>query len=79
MNILNGFSRITIDPAVMGGKACIRGIRIPVSLVLKLVASGMTIAEILKEYPDLESEDIRESLQYAAWLASEETISVEGA
>ena len=66
------FERITFDPHVMGGRACIRGMRITVSLVVNLVANGMTTDEILSEYPDLEAEDIRESLQYAASLASEE-------
>jgi uncharacterized protein (DUF433 family) len=66
------FERITSDPQVMGGRACIRGMRITVSLVVNLVANGMTAEEILKEYPDLEPEDIRQALQYAASLAREE-------
>ena len=66
------FERITFDPHLMGGRACIRGMRITVSLVVNFVANGMTTAEILAEYPDLEAEDIREALQYAASLASEE-------
>ena len=66
------FERITFNPHVMAGRACIRGMRITVSLVVNLVANGMTPDEILVEYPDLEAEDIREALQYAASLASEE-------
>ena len=66
------FERITFDPHVMGGRACIRGMRITVSLIVNLVANGMTTGEILAEYPDLEAEDVREALQYAASLASEE-------
>ena len=66
------YDRITFDPQVMGGRACIRGMRIPVSLVVKLVANGMTLEQILREYPDLEAEDIRQALQYAANLANEE-------
>lgn len=66
------FDRITHDPQVMGGRACLRGMRITVSLLVNLVANGMTIAEILKEYPSLEAEDVRQALQYGAWLASEE-------
>ena len=66
------FERITFDPRVMGGRACIRGMRITVSLIVNLVANGMTTDEILTEYPDLEGADIREALQYAASLASEE-------
>ena len=52
------FDRITFDSQIMGGRACIRGMRITVSLVVNLVANGMTTEEILKEYPDLEQEDI---------------------
>jgi uncharacterized protein (DUF433 family) len=59
------FDRITFDPAVMGGRACIRGFRIPVSLVVAQVAAGATHEEILADYPDLESDDIREALEYA--------------
>jgi uncharacterized protein (DUF433 family) len=66
------FKRITFNPEVMGGQACIRVMRIPVSLVVNLVANGMTTAEIIKEYPDLEPEDVKEALQYASWLAKEE-------
>jgi len=66
------FARITFDPAVMGGRACLRGMRIPVSLVINLVANGMSVEEILHEYPTLEAEDIREALRYAASLAGEE-------
>lgn len=66
------YDRITFNPQVMGGRACIRGMRIPVSLVVNLVANGMTPEEILSEYPSLEPEDIRQALQYAADLASEE-------
>lgn len=69
---MKGFKRITFNPNVMGGQACIRGMRIPVSLVVNLVANEMTIDEIIKEYPDLEPEDIKEALQYASWLTREE-------
>ena len=66
------FDRITFDPQIMGGRACIRGMRITVSLIVNLVANGMTSDEILREYPDLEAEDIKQALQYAASLVSEE-------
>jgi len=69
---MKNLTRITFDPLIMGGQACIRGMRIPVSLVVNLVANGMTIEEIIKEYPDLEPEDIKASLQYASWLTREE-------
>lgn len=60
------FTRITVNPKQMGGVPCIRGLRIPVSSVVGMVAEGMTEAEILRAFPDLEREDIREALQYAA-------------
>lgn len=60
------FKRITINPLQMGGKPCIRGLRIPVATVVGMVADGMNEAEILGDYPDLEAEDIREALRYAA-------------
>lgn len=66
------FTRITFNPDIMGGQACIRGMRIPVSLIVNLVANGMKTDNIIKEYPDLEPEDIKEALQYASWLTREE-------
>ncbi len=68
---MNQFDRITFEPNVMSGKACIRGMRITVALVLNLIANGMSQAEILEAYPYLEAEDIIQSLRYAAWLAEE--------
>lgn len=65
-------NRITFDPAIMGGRACIRGMRVPVSLVVNLVANGMKPADILQEYPDLELEDVTQALKYAAWLTRDE-------
>ena len=66
-----GFDRITFDPNVMGGRACLRGMRVTVSLIINLVANGMSDKEIIEAYPYLEREDIRQALQYAAWLAEE--------
>ena len=63
--------RITFDLSVMGGRATIRGMRVTVSLVVNLVANGMSTEEIIDAYPYLEPEDIRQALQYAAWLAEE--------
>jgi uncharacterized protein (DUF433 family) len=63
--------RITFDPSILGGKACIRGMRIPVSLVVNLVANGMNRQEILDAYPDLADEDITQALKYAAWTAGD--------
>lgn len=66
------FDRITFDSAVMGGRACIRGMRMTVSLVVNLVANGMSTEDIIREYPELEVEDVRQALQYASALANEE-------
>jgi len=66
-----GFDRITFNPGIMGGRACIRGMRITVSLIINLIANGMNYAEIIDAYPYLEAEDIRQALQYAAWLTEE--------
>jgi uncharacterized protein (DUF433 family) len=59
---MRNFKRITFNPNIMGGQACIRGMRIPVSLIINLVSNDMTTEEIVEEYPDLEPEDIKESL-----------------
>ncbi|MBD3308134.1 DUF433 domain-containing protein [candidate division KSB3 bacterium] len=63
--------RITVNPEVCLGQPTIRGMRITVSIILKQIASGMTTPDILDAYPELEAEDIAQSLRYAAWLASE--------
>ena len=66
------FERITFDPKIVGGRACIRGMRIPVSLIVSQIAHGASQTQILEDYPDLEAEDLRQAMEYAAWLASEE-------
>ncbi len=63
--------RITFDPNVMGGKPCIRGLRVTVGTIVGLIASGHSTAKILRAYPYLEKEDIDESLEYAAWRVEE--------
>ena len=68
------FSRITHDPAVMGGKACIRGLRVTVGMIVGLLAAHRTRDEILKAYPYLEPEDIDEALEYAAWRLEEREV-----
>jgi uncharacterized protein (DUF433 family) len=65
------FSRITLDPAVMGGKACIRGLRVTVSTIVGLLAARRSPEEILKAYPYLEPEDLDEALAWAAWQVEE--------
>jgi uncharacterized protein (DUF433 family) len=61
------FDRITLDPEVMGGKPCIRGMRVTVGTILGLLAAGRSEGEILKAYPYIEPEDIRAALTYATW------------
>ncbi|MGD2092017.1 MAG: DUF433 domain-containing protein [Candidatus Aminicenantes bacterium] len=68
--------RITINPDVCLGQPTIRGMRITVSLILKLVSNGMSTDEILAAYPELEKEDVVQALKYAAWLASEKTVLI---
>ena len=68
------FDRITFNPEIMGGRACIRGMRIPVSIILSQLAHGATFHEILQDYPDLETDDLKQALDYAAWLAREDVI-----
>lgn len=65
------FARITRDPTVMGGKPCIRGMRVTVGTVVGLVAAGHSTADILREYPYLQAEDVSEALSYAAWRTQE--------
>jgi len=69
------FERITFDPQILGGRACVRGMRIPVSLIVGQLAHGATVEEILADYPDLQVEDVSQALQYAAWLATEQVVA----
>ena len=72
------FTRISVDPHQMGGLPCIRSLRIPVSTVVGMVSEGMAETEILTAYPDLEIEDVREALRYAAEAVSERELPVIG-
>ena len=76
--MFKSLDRITLDPEIFQGQPCVRGMRIPVSLVLKLLATGKSESEIIADYPELEHDDIRQCIEYAAWLASERTIAVAG-
>ncbi|MBI5428444.1 MAG: DUF433 domain-containing protein [Nitrospinae bacterium] len=73
--MLNLFDRITFDPKIMGGRACIRGMRIPVSIIVGQIAQGATVEEVLGDYPDLEVGDVQQALEYAAWLTQEDVRS----
>jgi len=68
---MKGLQRITFDPAVMGGKPCLRGLRVTAGMLVGLVASGYSTEQILELYPYLEAEDITEALRFAAWRAEE--------
>jgi uncharacterized protein (DUF433 family) len=68
--------RITLDPSVMGGKPCIRGLRVTVGTILGLLAAGRSEEEILNAYPYLEREDIRAALTYATWRVEEREVAV---
>ncbi len=71
---MSSFDRVTFNPAVMGGKACIRGMRVTVGTIVRLLAAGRSHDEILRTYPYLEQEDISQSLAYAAWRLQEREV-----
>ncbi|MFZ5512107.1 MAG: DUF433 domain-containing protein [Pseudomonadota bacterium] len=73
------FDRITQDPDVMGGKACIRGMRVTVGMIVGQIGAGRTVEDILADYPYLEREDIMQALRYAAWRAEEREVVLSGA
>ena len=70
------FDRITANPQQMGGVPCIRGLRIPVSAIVGMVADGMSVPEILEAYPDLDSDDVAQALRYAAYLTKDREIEL---
>jgi len=75
-NTMTAYPRITVNPNQMTGLPCIRGLRIPVATVVEMVSEGMSEAEILEDYPDLETEDIREALRYAAEAVRERELPI---
>jgi uncharacterized protein (DUF433 family) len=75
---MSDFTRITQNPAVMGGKPCIRGLRVTVGMVVGQIGAGRTADELLVDYPYLEREDILEALRYAAWRAQEREVELTG-
>ncbi len=72
------FDRITQEPGVMGGKACIRGMRVTVGMIVGQIGVGHSIEEILADYPYLEREDVLQALRYAAWLAEDREVVLPG-
>ena len=71
---MHNLTRITFNPEVMGGKPCIRGMRVTVGTIVGLIGAGKTIDEVLQEYPYLEQEDVLQALSYAAWRAEEREV-----
>jgi len=71
MEVIPMFERITFKKDILGGRACIRGMRIPVAVIVSQIAHGASYNEILSEYPDLNKEDIEQAIEYAAWLTQE--------
>jgi uncharacterized protein (DUF433 family) len=76
---MTNFQRITQNPAVMGGKPCIRGMRVTVGMIVGQIGAGLTIDQLLADYPYLKREDVLEALRYAAWRAQEREIDLAGA
>jgi len=75
---MDTLDRITQNPAVMGGKPCIRGMRVTVGMIVGQIAAGTTIDALLAEYPYLEREDVMQALRYAAWRAEEREVPLAG-
>jgi uncharacterized protein (DUF433 family) len=75
---MGSFDRITQQPEVMGGKACVRGMRVTVGMIVGQIAAGQTIAQLLADYPYLQHEDITQALRYAAWRAEEREVLLAG-
>lgn len=76
---MDPFDRITQEPGIMGGKACIRGLRVTVGMVVGQIGAGHTVDEVLADFPYLEREDVMQALRYAAWRADEREIVLRGA
>ena len=75
---MDAFTRITQNPAIMGGKPCIRGTRITVGMIVAQIGAGLTIDQLLGDYPHLQRNDVLEALRYAAWRAQEREIALAG-
>ena len=73
---MSNFARITQNPAVMGGKPCIRGLRVTVGMIVAQIGAGRTVDELLTDYPYLEREDIFQALRYAAWRVLEREVEL---
>ena len=76
---MSQFDRITQAPGVMGGRACVRGMRVTVAMVVGQIGGGVSIDELLADYPYLEREDVLQALRYAAWRVDEREVELAGA
>ena len=74
--IMEKLDRITIDPNICLGQPTLRGMRITVTVVLKMLAGGKSVEDVLRAYPELESEDVRQAMRYAAWVVSDQMPSL---
>ena len=70
------FDRISLDPRVMGGKACVRGLRVTVGMIVGQIGAGHSVDDVLRDYPYLEREDVLQALRYAAWRADEREVEL---
>jgi len=73
------FDRITLDPSIMGGKPCIRGMRVTVGAIVGQIGAGRSLEQVLDDYPYLEREDLLQAMRYAAWRAEEREVQIAGA
>jgi uncharacterized protein (DUF433 family) len=71
---MTGFDRITLNAAVMGGKPCIRGMRVTVGMIVGQIGAGQAVEDLLRDYPYLEAEDVTQALRYAAWRSQEREV-----
>jgi uncharacterized protein (DUF433 family) len=78
-NPMETLERITRRPGVMGGKACIRGMRVTVGMIVNQIGAGRSVNEVLADFPYIEHEDVMQALRYAAWLAEERELALDGA
>jgi uncharacterized protein (DUF433 family) len=76
MLFMEALDRITQQPEIMGGKACVRGLRVTVGMIVGQIGAGRTVEELLADYPYLEREDILQALRYAAWRAEEREVAL---
>ena len=75
---MDTLERITVDPAIMGGKACVRGLRVTVGMIVGQIGAGRAVDELIADYPYLERQDIFQALRYAAWRAEEREVTLVG-